>query len=67
MNGHRIIALGFLFYIVCLYVTFLTNNTYANLIIFFFGLIITICICAIGCEKLEKNNESFDLFKIFKK
>lgn len=67
MNGHRIIALGFIFFIACLTATLFTNNTYANLIIFFFGLIITICICAIGCEKLEKNNEYFDLFKIFKK
>lgn len=67
MNGHRIIALAFLVWIVCLTIMFFTENPYVNELIFYIGFIITICISAVGCEKLEKTGEKFDMSKVLPK
>ena len=63
MNGHRIIALGMLVWIACLTSMFFTNNPYLNELIFFLGFMVALCICAAGCEKLEKTGEDFDISK----
>ena len=39
------------------YITFFSNNTYMNAIIFFFGMMITICGFAYGYEKIEKQEK----------
>lgn len=67
MNGHRIIALGMLVWIACLTSMFFTNNPYLNELIFFLGFIVALCICAAGCEKLEKTGEDFDISKLLPK
>ena len=64
MNGHRIIALALLVWIVCLTIMLFTGNPYLNELIFYIGFISSICIAAAGCEKLEKTGEDFDISKI---
>ena len=39
------------------YITFFSNNQYINIIVFFFGFMITICGFAYGCEEIEKKQE----------
>lgn len=39
------------------YITFFSNNSYINIIIFFFGFMITICGFAYGCEEIEKKQK----------
>ena len=67
MNGHRIIALALLFWVVCLTIMFFTENPYVNELIFYIGFIGAICIAASGCEKLEKTGEYFDISKFLPK
>jgi hypothetical protein len=55
MNGKIIIAISIMFWVICLgYMTFVSKNPYLNYMIFFFGIIITICGLSFGCEKIEK-------------
>ena len=67
MNGHRIIALAVLVWVVCLTIMFFTGNPYLNELIFFIGFISSICIAAAGYEKLEKTREKFDTSKVLPK
>lgn len=67
MNGHRIIALALLVWVVCLTIMFFTENPYVNELIFYIGFISSICIAAVGCEKLEKTGENFDKSKVLPK
>lgn len=58
MKGKFIIGLSTLVFICVLtYITFLSNNPYMNTIIFFFGMMISICGFAYGCEEIEKQQK----------
>jgi hypothetical protein len=54
-KGKIAIALGIIFWVCVLtYMTFISNNTYLNGVLFFFGGMITLCFFAYGCEEIEK-------------
>lgn len=60
-KGKTIIAISTIIW-VCVLITTLftnifTNNPYINTIIFFFGMMITICGFAYGCEEIEKQKK----------
>lgn len=65
MNGHRIIAVGYFVWCVCLTIVLFTNNPYLNGLILFVGFMSAICILAWGCETLEKTGEDFEISKVF--
>lgn len=71
MNGHRIIALALLVWIGSLIILFTGNPSIyyigLNELFFFIGFIISVCIAAVGCEKLEKTGEDFDISKVLSK
>jgi hypothetical protein len=46
---------------------FFTGNPYVNELIFYIGFISSICIAAVGFEKLEKTGEDFDMSKVLPK
>lgn len=60
-KGKTILGIAFVFWACILtYITFFSNNPYLNTIIFFFGMMITVCGLAYGCDEIEKvkhNNE----------
>lgn len=54
-KGKTIIGIAFIFWVCVLtYITFFSHNQYLNAIIFFFGMMITVCGFSFGCEKIEK-------------
>jgi hypothetical protein len=54
-KGKTIIGIAFVFWASILtYITFFSHNPYLNTIVFFFGMMITICGLGYGCEKIEK-------------
>ena len=54
-KGKTIIGIAFIFLACVLtYITFFSRNPHLNTIIFFFGMMITICGLSFGCEKIEK-------------
>lgn len=63
MNGNNIIRIGIAVWTTILSATLFINNEYINALLIFFGALLTICIFAIGCEKLEKNKEPFKVAK----
>ena len=63
MNGNNIIRIGIAVWVTILSVTLFINNEYINAFLIFFGALLTICIFAIGCEKLEKNKEPLKVAK----
>lgn len=63
MNGNNIIRIGIAIWVTILSATLFINNEYINALLIFFGALLTICIFAIGCEKLEKNKEPFKVAK----
>lgn len=63
MNGNNIIRIGIAVWVTILSATLFINNEYINAFLIFFGALLTICILAIGCEKLEKNKEPFKVAK----
>ena len=63
MNGNNIIRIGIAVWVIILSATLFNNNEYINAILIFFGALLTICIFAVGCEKLENNKEPFKVAK----
>ena len=54
-KGKTIIGIAFIFWACVLtYITFFSHNPYWNTIVFFFGMMVTVCGLACGCEKIEK-------------
>lgn len=60
MKGKFIIGFFTLVWVCILtYITFFSNNPNINIIIFFFGFMITICGFAYGFEKIEKQQKQY--------
>ena len=58
MKGKFIIGFFILVWACILtYITFFSNNSYINIIVFFIGFMITICGFAYGCEEIEKKQK----------
>jgi hypothetical protein len=58
-KGKMIIGLSGLFwFIVLVFITFISHNPYVNTLGFFFGAMITVCGLGCGCEAIEKAKAS---------
>lgn len=56
MKGKAILGIfSFMWICMLVYMAFFSNSTHLNFVLFFFGLLFTICGFAYGCEELEKN------------
>lgn len=59
-KGKTIIGIALLVWACILtYITFFSHNSYLNIIIFFFGMMLTVCGLAYGCDEIEnvENNK----------
>ena len=57
-KGKIAIALGVICWVCILTcITFFSHNQYLNAIIFIFGVMVTICFFAYGCEEMEKTQK----------
>ena len=57
-KGKTIIGITFIFWACILtYITFFSQNPYVNTILFFVGMMVTICGFSCGCEEIEKQKK----------
>ena len=55
MKGKIIIGISILIWLVILvFITFFSSNQHLNFMIFFFGMMLTLCGISYGCDELEK-------------
>ena len=58
-NGIMIIGIfAIVWACILTYITFFSNNPYLNTFALFFGMMITVCGFACGCEEIEKSKDN---------